>query len=149
MNKKPQVGDSIADFRLDSYSEQAGVEKVSLSDLKGKVFILAFYPKDNTPGCTKEMCAFRDDWAKFHEKGIQVFGVSRDSLASHEKFAQKFEFNSLKLLSDAEGKLSEALSVGSEFPKRTLFVIDKAAKIAKIHEGMPVNAELLEFCESL
>jgi thioredoxin-dependent peroxiredoxin len=147
-NKKPEVGHQASDFTLKSFSEDE-IKTIKLSELTGKVVVLAFYPKDNTPGCTREMCAFRDDWAKFNQKGIRVFGVSQDSIISHEKFSKKFEMGSLELLSDQDGKMSEAYSVGIEYPKRTLFVIDKNGKIAKIHEGMPKNNELLEFCESL
>ncbi|MDX1920843.1 MAG: peroxiredoxin [Candidatus Caenarcaniphilales bacterium] len=144
-----KVGSNFPDFSLQSYSQKEGSKNVDLNSLKGKVFILAFYPKDNTPGCTKEMCAFRDDWAKFAEAGIRVFGVSLDSIKSHESFAAKFEFASLELLSDSDGDLSNALLVGEDHPKRTLFVVDKEGIIREIIEGMPNNAELLTLCQSL
>jgi peroxiredoxin Q/BCP len=147
-NLKPEVGTKAPQFTLESYANSK-VETFSLDSLKDKIVVLAFYPKDNTPGCTKEMCAFRDDWSQFSEKGIEVFGVSQDSISSHQNFATKFEFGSLRLLSDCEGKLSNALSVGEAYPKRTLFVIGKDGLIKKIIEGMPNNAELLEFCLGL
>ena len=146
---KPQVGNPFPHFILDCYSSKAGIEKIDSSSLAGKVFVLAFYPKDSTPVCTKEMCAFRDDWSDFTNKGIEVFGISQDSIKSHESFSAKYELASLKLLSDAEGTLSNDLSVGAELPKRTLFIIDKKGIIQKIIEGMPNNNELLEFCKSL
>lgn len=144
-----KINTQVPNFTLEAYSQKEGSKEVSLNSLKGKVFILAFYPKDNTPGCTKEMCAFRDDWAKFAEAGIRVFGVSQDSIKSHESFSSKFEFASLELLSDSKGELSQALSVGEEHPKRTLFVIDKEGTIREIIEGMPNNEDLLTLCQKL
>lgn len=144
-----KINTQVPNFTLEAYSQKEGSKEVSLNSLKGKVFILAFYPKDNTPGCTKEMCAFRDDWAKFAEAGIRVFGVSQDSIKSHESFSSKFEFASLELLSDSKGELSQALSVGEEHPKRTLFVIDKEGTIREIIEGMPDNEDLLTLCQKL
>jgi peroxiredoxin Q/BCP len=144
-----QEGSIAPDFNLSSFSTEEGENKISLTALKGHIVILAFYPKDDTPGCTKEMCAFRDDWKAFSDRGIKVYGVSKDSIASHEKFANKYSFSSLELLSDSDGEMSKSYGVGEDFPSRTLFVVDKNGKIVKIIEGMPRNDELLEFVSGL
>lgn len=78
--------------------------EISLSDYRGsKSVVLYFYPKDDTPGCTKEACSFRDSMAEFEKLGAQVLGVSRDSLGSHQQFAAKYQL-AFPLLSDADGK---------------------------------------------
>jgi peroxiredoxin Q/BCP len=82
-----EIGDKAIDFKA---KDQNGRE-VSLSDFKGKKVVLYFYPKDNTPGCTKEACSFRDNFQELTDKGIVVLGVSPDSSESHKKFEQKYE----------------------------------------------------------
>ena len=82
-----------------------GGGKVSLSELRGKHVILYFYPRDNTPGCTKEACAFRDDYGAFAGKGAVVLGVSADSAESHDKFAGKYRLP-FTLVSDADKKIA-------------------------------------------
>src|SRR5690349_14700771 len=84
---KVNEGDLAPDFTANT---QAG-GKVSLKDLRGKNVILYFYPKDNTPGCTKEACGFRDEFADFKAKGAVILGVSTDSPKAHDKFAQKYK----------------------------------------------------------
>ena len=79
-------GDKAPEFT----AQTNGGGKVSLSDFRGKNVVLYFYPKDNTPGCNKEACGFRDNWAAIKKKGAVVLGVSTDSLKSHEKFVAKF-----------------------------------------------------------
>jgi peroxiredoxin Q/BCP len=90
-----------------------GGGKISLADYKGKNVILYFYPKDDTPGCTKEACAFRDYFADFEQKGAEVLGVSPDSVKSHVKFVEKFKLP-FTLLSDEEKKIVEAYGVWGE-----------------------------------
>jgi peroxiredoxin Q/BCP len=87
-----------------------GNQTVSLSDFVGKNVILYFYPKDDTPGCTKEACAFRDHFAEFRQKGAVVLGVSIDSVKSHAKFVAKFKLP-FPLLSDPEKKIVQAYGV--------------------------------------
>ena len=77
---------------------------VTLKDLRGKKVVLYFYPKDDTPGCTKEACAFRDSFAKFKKRGIEVLGVSLDSEKSHQKFTKKFDLP-FRLLADTETRV--------------------------------------------
>ncbi|WP_425511260.1 thioredoxin-dependent thiol peroxidase [Pseudomarimonas salicorniae] len=103
------VGDKAPAFAL---QDDQGKTRRS-SELKGKPYVLFFYPKDNTPGCTTEACSFRDHRAAFDKAGIAVFGVSADSSASHAKFVAKYGLN-LPLLADPEHKLLEAYGVWTE-----------------------------------
>jgi peroxiredoxin Q/BCP len=98
-----EIGDKAPDFTLPA----DGGGKVSLKDLKGKTVILYFYPKDDTSGCTAEACAFRDQLPDFSKSKATVLGVSRDSVASHDKFKKKYGLT-FPLLSDEEGKVTEA-----------------------------------------
>ena len=90
-----------------------GGGKISLADYKGQNVILYFYPKDDTPGCTKEACAFRDHFADFKKKGAVVFGVSPDSVKSHDKFAEKFKLP-FTLLADEGKQIVQAYGVWGE-----------------------------------
>ena len=90
-----------------------GGAKVSLADFKGKNVILYFYPKDDTPGCTKEACAFRDQFAELKKRGAMVLGVSTDPVKSHDKFADKFSLPFL-LLADEDKKIVGAYGVWGE-----------------------------------
>ncbi|MEK6820928.1 MAG: thioredoxin-dependent thiol peroxidase [archaeon] len=86
---------------------------VTLSQLKGKKVVLYFYPRDDTPGCTAEACEFRDNLARVKRKDALVFGVSKDTMESHQKFSKKYELN-FPLLSDPEGKMIEAYGAWGE-----------------------------------
>jgi thioredoxin-dependent peroxiredoxin len=90
-----------------------GGGKVSLADFKGRNVILYFYPKDNTPGCTKEACAFRDDYEQFKKRGAIVLGVSTDPVKSHEKFIEKYKLP-FTLLADEDQKIVRAYGVWGE-----------------------------------
>jgi peroxiredoxin Q/BCP len=139
----PVAGAQAPKFKLAAYPEG----EVSLDDYLGKKnVILAFYPKDNTPGCTKEMCAFSEDHTKFESANTVVLGISSDTVASHDKFAQEFGLKQ-KLLADssgAVGKLYGTIVEGKTNSNRVLFVIDKAGIIQEVIQGMPDNAKLLE-----
>ncbi len=87
--------------------------KVSLSDFRGKKVVLYFYPKDNTPGCTRQACAFADAYSDFHNMNVQVIGISKDSEASHRKFAEKHDLPFI-LLSDPELEVIKAYDVWAE-----------------------------------
>ena len=91
----------------------SGGGKISLADFKGKNVVLYFYPKDDTPGCTKEACSFRDHFAELKKKGAIVLGVSPDSVKSHDKFVEKFKLP-FTLLSDDDKKIVEAYGVWGE-----------------------------------
>jgi len=121
-------------------AETNGDGTVSLKDFKGKHVVLYFYPKDNTPGCTKEACGFRDAWKQFEKKGAVVLGVSPDSVKKHDKFAEKFDLP-FTLLADIDKKIVEAYGVwgkkkfmGREYMGvfRVTFLIDPDGKIKKI-----------------
>jgi len=123
-------------------------EVVKISDFKGKPFILYFYPKDDTPGCTTEACNFRDDFGLYEAIGIEIVGVSPDSNKSHQKFTDKHHLPFL-LLSDEGHKVADKYEVwgkkkfmGNEYYGilRTTFLIDKKGIIAKVFEGVkPAN----------
>jgi len=103
---KLKEGDKAPDFSAPT----SGGGKLSLTELKGKNVILYFYPKDDTPGCTKEACAFRDHFADFKKKGAVVLGVSVDPVKSHDKFVRKFDLP-FTLLADEDKKIVEAYGV--------------------------------------
>jgi thioredoxin-dependent peroxiredoxin len=117
-----------------------GGGKISLADFKGKNVILYFYPKDDTPGCTKEACAFRDHFAEFKKRGAIVLGVSSDSVKSHDKFVEKFKLPFM-LLADEDKKIVEAYGVWGEKSfmgrkylgtHRVTFLIGPDSRIKKI-----------------
>ena len=125
--------------------------KVSLSDFLGKKVVLYFYPKDNTPGCTRQACAFASAYNDFHNVNVQVIGISKDSVSSHQKFAQKHGLNFI-LLADPELEAIKAYDVWKEkklYGKvsmgvvRTTFIIDENGNIEKIMKNVKpdTNAE--------
>ena len=103
---KLKQGDPAPEFT----TVTSGGGKVSLSDFKGQHVILYFYPRDNTPGCTKEACAFRDEFAQFKKQGAVVLGVSTDSVKSHDKFVDKFKLP-FPLLADEDKKIVQTYDV--------------------------------------
>jgi len=133
---KLKEGDKAPDFTVRDGEGQT----VRLRDLRGKKVVLYFYPKDDTPGCTKEACSFRDSFAKFKKRDIEVLGVSFDSEAKHKKFAQKFDLP-FRLLADTDRSIAESFGTYGEkkFMGRTYmgihrmtFLIDEKGKIKKI-----------------
>jgi peroxiredoxin Q/BCP len=106
---KLKVGDKAPAFTVATN----GGGSISLADYMGKHVVLYFYPKDDTPGCTKEACAFRDGFAAFKKKGAVVLGVSPDPVKSHDKFVEKFKLP-FTLLADTEKKIVEAYGVWGE-----------------------------------
>ena len=123
-----KVGSKAPDFSLRSQSE----EMVGLKDFLGKrPVVLYFYPKDDTPGCTKEACAFRDEYEKFGRLDAEVIGVSSDSVESHRSFAEKHDLP-FTLLSDEEGKVRRLYGVPNTFgvfPGRVTYIIDEEGVI--------------------
>ena len=101
------------DFAPEFSTATNGGGHVSLAELKGKSVVLYFYPRDDTPGCTKEACAFRDEFAEFKKRGAVVLGVSPDSAKSHDKFVEKFKLP-FTLLADEEKKIVTAYGVWGE-----------------------------------
>jgi peroxiredoxin Q/BCP len=106
---KLKEGDKAPEFS----AATNGGGNISLANLRGKNVILYFYPKDDTPGCTKEACAFRDGFAEFKQRGAVIFGVSPDSVKSHDKFVEKFKLP-FTLLADEDKKIVEAYGVWGE-----------------------------------
>jgi thioredoxin-dependent peroxiredoxin len=133
---KLKEGDAAPDFS----AATNGGGKVSLADFKGKNVILYFYPKDDTPGCTKEACSFRDGFSEFKKRGAVVLGVSTDSVKAHDKFVEKFKLP-FPLLADEDKKIVEAYGVWGEKSfmgrkymgtHRVTFLIDGDGRIKKI-----------------
>lgn len=126
----------------------ANGNKVSLKDFSGKNVILYFYPKDDTPGCTKEACGFRDDWKTLQKLGVVVLGVSADNAASHQKFVAKYKLP-FTLLSDADRKVMQQYGAYGEkmmYGKKTTGVIRSTVWIGpdgkvKKHWARVANAE--------
>ena len=133
-----QIGDPAPDFSL---PDQNGTS-VSLSGLRGQRVVIYFYPKDDTPGCTKEACNFRDQWSAFEQQGIKVLGISKDGAASHSKFIAKYDLP-FTLLSDAEpcpvaasyGSYGLKKFMGREYMgmMRHTFVVDGEGKLERIY----------------
>ncbi|MBW4638884.1 MAG: peroxiredoxin [Gloeocapsa sp. UFS-A4-WI-NPMV-4B04] len=127
------VGDTAPAFTV----KDTNGNTVSLSDYAGKTVVLYFYPKDDTPGCTKQACSFRDATEQYQGKDIVVLGVSKDDQGSHQQFAQKYNLN-FPLLADTDGSLIKAYDVdGGGYAKRVTYVIDGTGKI--IHVDASVN----------
>ncbi|MGJ5629543.1 peroxiredoxin [Nostoc sp. KVJ20] len=105
---------------------------VSLSDFAGKTVVLYFYPKDDTPGCTKQACSFRDAQSQYQGKDIVILGVSADDEVSHQAFTQKYNLN-FPLLADSDKSLIKAFDVdGGGYAKRVTYVIDPSGKITHV-----------------
>ena len=131
-----EIGQKAPDFSLPDTKGNT----VSLADYRGQKVVLYFYPRDNTPGCTRQACAFAGLYQAFREKNVQVIGISKDSVASHVKFAEKYSLPFV-LLADPERTAIEAYGVWQEKKQygkvsmgvvRTTFVIDEEGKIQKI-----------------
>jgi peroxiredoxin Q/BCP len=147
------IGDKAPAFTL---KDKDGAD-VSLSDFAGKKVVLYFYPKDNTPGCSRQACAFAASYREFKKKGAVVIGVSRDSVASHVKFADKFSLPFI-LLSDPELTAIQAYGVWQEKKNygkvtmgvvRTTFIIDGDGKIAAIMPKVNPDSNAAQVLELL
>jgi peroxiredoxin Q/BCP len=147
------IGDPAPEFSL----PDAQGNLVNLADLKGRRVVLYFYPRDNTPGCTKEACAFRDAYSEFEGKNIVVLGVSTDDAKSHEKFATKFNLP-FPLLVDADGKVATAYEsyglkkfMGKEYIgiTRNTFVIDSEGKIERIYKKVKPETHIQQLLKDL
>ena len=147
-----KVGDKAPAFSLHAYVKGKDAGVIKLTDYIGKKnVILAFYPKDQTPGCTKEMCAFSDELTHFENAGTQVLGISVDSVDSHEKFAAKYDLKQ-PLLADVGGIVGRqygAVKEDATNASRVTFIIDKKGVVQHIVEGMPTNAQLLDVVKTL
>jgi len=144
----PQVGDTAPDFDL----EADDGSRVSLQSLRGKNVVLFFYPKDDTPGCTREACDFRDSLARFGEMNTELFGVSPDSAKSHRSFREKFDLP-YRLLVDEGHRLADAYGIWKQKKTfgvtymgvvRTTVVIDADGRIARIFPEVKVKGHAAE-----
>ena len=146
-----EEGEAAPDFTL---SDDNGT-KVKLSACRGTPVVLYFYPKDDTPGCTREACAFRDRKAEIAKLGVKIFGISPDSVESHGKFRDKFKLN-FPLLADPDHKVAERYGAWREKNmygkksmgiQRSTFLIDREGRIAKTWKSVQVDghdAKVLE-----
>lgn len=147
------IGDKAPEFTL----EDKDGKTVSLSDFAGKKVVLYFYPKDNTPGCTRQACAFAGLYGEFQKKGVEVIGISRDSAASHSRFAEKHALPFI-LLSDPELTAIQAYGVWQEkkmYGKttmgvvRTTFLIDEQGKIQTVMPKVKPDTNAAEILAQL
>jgi peroxiredoxin Q/BCP len=146
-------GDPAPDFTLESDSG----ELVTLSSFRGRPIVLYFYPKDDTPGCTKEACEFRDAYDVFRERGAEVLGVSPDDVASHGKFKSKYELP-FTLLADPDHAVAEDYGVWTERKfagktymgiNRSTFVIDRDGNVARAMLGIKPAGHAAQVLDSL
>lgn len=153
MNTIPAAGTIAPDFTL---ADQDGEER-TLSSYKGRWVLMYFYPKDDTPGCTKEACAIRDSFPAFDASKAAVLGISPDSVKSHKKFEEKYQLP-FTLLADEDKAVANAYGVwgrkkfmGREYDGvfRTSFLIDPKGVIAKVYEGVKPEAHAAEVLADL
>ena len=149
----PKIGRVAPQFTLDA----TGDKKIALRELRGKNVVLYFYPKDNTSGCTQESCDFKAQHAKFKRRNTVILGVSRDSLASHKRFRDKFGFP-FDLLSDPDEKACKAYDVikqknmyGRKFMgiERSTFLIDDKGKLRNEWRKVKVKGHVEEVLDAV
>jgi peroxiredoxin Q/BCP len=150
MTTMPQQGQRLPNIQFVT----EGGERLAAGDLGGQKIVLYFYPKDDTTGCTKEACAFRDRMGDYERAGIRVYGVSLDSPESHRRFREKYNLN-FPLLTDEGGRAAAALGVlreGGEKANRVTFLLDADGRIAKVYPEVSPEThadEILEDAASL
>lgn len=147
-----KAGDQAPDFS----TKDASGNPVKLSDFKGQKVVIYFYPKDDTPGCTKEACSFRDNHDTYEQAGIKVLGVSLDNEESHQAFASKYSLP-FTLLADTDHSVSDAFGVYGEQSwgdkkfmgvARKTFLIDEEGKVKKVFDKVNVEAHADEVMEA-
>ncbi|PZO46505.1 MAG: peroxiredoxin [Phormidesmis priestleyi] len=122
---------------------------VSLANFEGKTVVIYFYPKDDTPGCTKQACSFRDSYSEYEDKDIVVLGVSMDDATSHQAFKDKFSLP-FPLIVDTDGTLAQAYEVeGGGYAKRVTFVIDGKGVIKKVYERINTETHAADILSDL
>ena len=139
------VGTPAPDFT----AKDTNGNTVSLSDFSGKTVVLYFYPKDDTPGCTKEACSFRDNYTDYQGKDVVVLGVSADDESSHQSFTQKFDLP-FPLLADVDFSIIKAYDVdGGGYAKRVTYVIDGTGKIIKVYDSVKTDTHAADILADL
>jgi peroxiredoxin Q/BCP len=147
-----QVGDKAPDFSMTT----SGNGKVDLKGLRGRRVVLYFYPKDDTPGCTKEACGFRDNLPRFKKIDAEIIGVSRDSVARHDKFKAKYDLPFV-LAADEDGKVCEAYGVwveksnyGKKYMgiERSTFLIDEKGVVRNVWRRVKVDGHVDDVLEA-
>ena len=156
MTQTLMLNQSVPDFQLAATTSKT----FQLSDYLGKTVVIYFYPKDSTPGCTTQGLQFRDSYQQFKQHNTEIFGISRDSLKSHENFKAKFSFP-FELLADTEEQactLFGVMKMKNMYGKqvrgveRSTFIIDKDGKLVKEWRGVKVDGhveEVLSFVQTL
>ena len=148
-----KIGSKVKNFS----AEMTGNKKFSLKEFTGKNIVLYFYPRDNTPGCTSESIDFKDNFKSFQTKNTLIFGISKDSLSSHEKFKEKFKFP-FELISDPEEKVCKAFDVIKEKSmygkkylgiERSTFLVDSKGKLKKEWRKVKVKGHVEEVLNSI
>jgi peroxiredoxin Q/BCP len=154
MMSDPVIGKTLPTLTL--LATELGSVNVP-EDLRGSYALIYFYPKDDTPGCTKQACAYRDDREKFRELGVKVLGVSLDDMGSHDAFKAKFSLN-FPLLSDPEHKLADFFGVygerewqGKKFMglSRDTFLVDREGKVVRVFRGVNPQSTSQETYEAI
>jgi peroxiredoxin Q/BCP len=145
----PEVGEAAPDFSL----PDAKLQQHKLADYSGKWLVLYFYPKNDTPGCTKEACAFRDDLFQLEKLSATVVGVSVDDTDSHAEFARKYNLP-FPLLSDKDGKVADSYGALTnlgiiKIAKRYTYLIDPKGKIAKVYLSVDTSRHSQEIIDDL
>ena len=149
----PEISQPAPDFKL----PVTGGGEISLSDLRGKAVVLYFYPRDDTPGCTKEAVGFSENLEAFADAGAVVFGVSRDTMAKHDRFAAKHTLT-VPLLADIDGAVTEAYGVWVEknmYGKKSMgieratYLIDASGNIARIWRKVKVAGHVEEVLDAV
>jgi peroxiredoxin Q/BCP len=130
-------------------AKDANGNSISLADYAGKTVVLYFYPKDDTPGCTKEACSFRDHYPAYEDKDAVVLGVSADDETSHKQFMEKFNLP-FPLLADADRSVIKAYDVdGGSYAKRVTYVIDGAGQITQVYDSVKTDTHASDILADL
>jgi thioredoxin-dependent peroxiredoxin len=140
---------SIGDRAPAFTTKDTSGNSVSLSDFAGKTVVLYFYPKDDTPGCTKEACSFRDSYVEYQGKDIVVLGVSADDESSHQKFTEKFNLP-FPLLADVDHSIIKAYDVdGGGYAKRVTYTIDSSGMISHVYTSVKTETHASDILADL
>jgi peroxiredoxin Q/BCP len=139
-----EIGTQAPEFKLlDQNSEEQ-----RLSDYKGQKVLVYFYPKDDTPGCTNEACAIRDNYGEFSELGVKVFGVSHDSPESHKKFIEKYSLP-FTLLSDPKKEMIKSYGAGGMMTRRVSYLLDENGVVLKYYPKVDPTSHATEIINDI